>query len=101
MNFLNDVDGLKSLLGVQSQPPDAQTSKDSLSSAISAALTADQATVSSAGSEVAHAASLSDVRADKVAEVQSALAAGTYSVPASAVASKVVDVLLNNSTSSR
>lgn len=99
MNIGNDVDGLKSLLGVQSQTPAAQTAKARPDSTGAAALTADQATVSSAGSEVAQAASLSDVRMDKVAAVQSALAAGTYSVPASAVASKVVDALLNNSSS--
>jgi anti-sigma28 factor (negative regulator of flagellin synthesis) len=34
------------------------------------------------------------VRTDKVAAVQAALAAGTYDVPASAVASKVVDSML-------
>jgi hypothetical protein len=34
------------------------------------------------------------VRADKVAAVQAALAAGTYSVPASAVASRVIDSML-------
>jgi anti-sigma28 factor (negative regulator of flagellin synthesis) len=36
----------------------------------------------------------SDVRTDKVAAVQAALEAGTYDVPASAVASKVVDAML-------
>ena len=34
------------------------------------------------------------VRADKVAQIQAALASGTYNVPASAVASKVVDSML-------
>jgi anti-sigma28 factor (negative regulator of flagellin synthesis) len=34
------------------------------------------------------------VRADKVASVQAAIAAGTYNVPASAVASKVIDSML-------
>jgi anti-sigma28 factor (negative regulator of flagellin synthesis) len=34
------------------------------------------------------------VRTDKVAGIQAALAAGTYGVPASAVASKMVDAML-------
>jgi len=34
---------------------------------------------------------------DKVASIQSALAAGTYNVPASAVASKMVDAMLSAS----
>jgi negative regulator of flagellin synthesis FlgM len=50
--------------------------------------------LSSAGSEVSLSANEEDVRTDKVAVVQAALAAGTYNVPASAVASKVVDAML-------
>jgi anti-sigma28 factor (negative regulator of flagellin synthesis) len=34
------------------------------------------------------------VRTDKVAGVQAAIAAGTYNVPTSAVASKMVDAML-------
>jgi anti-sigma28 factor (negative regulator of flagellin synthesis) len=34
------------------------------------------------------------VRTDKVAGIQAALAAGSYNVPASAVASKMVDSML-------
>ena len=34
------------------------------------------------------------VRTDKVAEIQAALQAGTYDVPASAVAAKMVDAML-------
>lgn len=54
----------------------------------------DQAQLSTAASQVAQSATDSDVRLDKVASIQSALQAGTYSVPASAVAQKVVDSLL-------
>jgi flagellar biosynthesis anti-sigma factor FlgM len=54
----------------------------------------DQAQVSTAASQVAQSVASSDIRLDKVASIQSALQAGTYSVPASAVAQKVVDSLL-------
>jgi anti-sigma28 factor (negative regulator of flagellin synthesis) len=37
----------------------------------------------------------SDVRADKVASLQQSIAAGTYSIPSSDVAAKVLNALLN------
>jgi hypothetical protein len=43
---------------------------------------------------VALSATDSDVRMDKVASIQAALASGTYNVPASAVASKMVDSMM-------
>ncbi|MGC2639102.1 MAG: flagellar biosynthesis anti-sigma factor FlgM, partial [Acidobacteriaceae bacterium] len=54
----------------------------------------DEATLSPAASLAAQAAPDSDVRMDKVAAVQQALAAGTYNVPAGAVAGKVIDQML-------
>lgn len=54
----------------------------------------DRATFSAAGSGMAQVANTTDVRMDKVASVQQALANGTYDVPASAVASKMVDSML-------
>ncbi len=54
----------------------------------------DQATVSATASQIAQASSISDVRHEKVASIQAALQAGTYAVPASAVAQKLVDALL-------
>jgi negative regulator of flagellin synthesis FlgM len=42
----------------------------------------------------AAAAPDSDVRMDKVAEIQQALASGSYNVPASAVAGKMIDQML-------
>ena len=50
--------------------------------------------MSSAGSEVSLTAGDDGVRTDKVAAIQAALAAGTYNVPASAVASRMVDAML-------
>ena len=99
MNVRNDVEGVKSLLGVQSQPiSSAAASHASQPGTSETSLGADEATVSSAGTTVSQAASASDVRLDKVEAVKSAIAAGTYSVPSSAVAGKVVDSLLGNSS---
>ena len=93
MDIRNSLDGLKSLLGVN---PAAQPATSTRSSATTngSALSSDRATLSSAGSEVSLTAGEDGVRADKVAGVQAALAAGTYDVPASAVASKMVDAML-------
>lgn len=54
----------------------------------------DAATLSAAGGLAAQAAG-SDVRTAKVAQLQQAIANGTYNVPASAVADKMVEGLLN------
>jgi negative regulator of flagellin synthesis FlgM len=94
MDIRNSLDGLKSLLGVTTPTPAAPQPKSN-SAAGGGGLGSDQATFSSAGSEVSLTAAEPGVRTDKVASVQAALAAGTYSVPASAVASRVVDSMLS------
>jgi negative regulator of flagellin synthesis FlgM len=95
MDIRNSLDGLKSLLGVNPAVASAPQSKSSAGAAASgSAFDSDRATLSSAANEVAQAVSDEGVRPDRVAAVQSALAAGTYNVPASAVASKVVDSML-------
>ena len=71
-----------------SQPVSGQSGFDN-------AAPVDQANVSSAASVVAQGLSGSDVRTDKVAALQQSIAAGTYSVPASDVAGKVMSALLN------
>lgn len=96
MDIRSSLDGLKNLLGVQT-PPAAAQSKSGTSAAAANPLTSDRATLSNAASEVAQTASDADVRMDKVAGIQAALAAGTYSVPASAVAAKMVDSMLGSS----
>lgn len=93
MDIRNSLDGLKSLLGV-TEPSVAQTQAKSTPAATANGLNSDHATVSSAGSEVSSALADTGVRSDKVAAVQAALATGAYNVPASAVASKLVDSML-------
>ncbi len=92
MEIRSSLEGLKSLLGVNETAPAAAEAKSQ--AATGSALTSDQATVSNAANEVAQAASEDSVRPEKVASIQGALAAGTYNVPASSVASKIVDAML-------
>jgi anti-sigma28 factor (negative regulator of flagellin synthesis) len=56
----------------------------------------DGATLSSAGSAVSMMAAGTDVRADKIAGIQAAVSSGSYSVPASIVASRVVDFMIGS-----
>ena len=93
MDIRTSLDGLKSLLGV-TPPETATTQPKSNPETTGSGLTSDRATFSSAGSEVSLTAAEPEVRADKVASIQAAIAAGTYNVPASAVASKVVDSMM-------
>jgi negative regulator of flagellin synthesis FlgM len=93
MDVSNNLDGLRSLLGVQT-PSTGVASMRSGAKGEANELSGDCATLSSAGSEVSTGSDSDGVRMDKVAAVQAALASGTYSVPASAVASKMVDAML-------
>lgn len=92
MEIRNSLEGLSSLLGVNAA--DVAASKAKSPSASPSALGTDHATLSSAASEMAQAAGQDGVRMEKVTAIQAALADGTYSVPASAVASKVLDSML-------
>ncbi|MGD0680587.1 MAG: flagellar biosynthesis anti-sigma factor FlgM [Terracidiphilus sp.] len=94
MDIRSSLEGLKSLLGTPEATPATTTQPKSGSTTGGSALSSDQATFSSAGSEVSQTAGDAGVRMDKVASIQAALAAGTYNVSASDVASKVVDSML-------
>lgn len=97
MDIRNNLESLKTILGV-SQTTAATTAqpRTSVQTGASAGISGDQAVFSSAGSAVSQAATDSSVRLDKVAQIQAQLAAGTYHVSASAVASKLVDSMLGN-----
>jgi flagellar biosynthesis anti-sigma factor FlgM len=94
MNVNNDLQGMQQMFSSQ------EVSKTQSSGATQAAnsqaqeIGTDEATLSSAASYAAQAAPDSDVRMDKVLQVQQALAAGTYNVPSSEVASKMIDQML-------
>ena len=92
MDIRNSMDGLKSLLGVESTAPMARPNRSTR--ADESALCGDHATLSSAATEVSQAAGENGVRMEKVATIQAALEAGSYEVPASEVAAKIVDAML-------
>jgi len=92
MEIRNNLEGLSSLLGLNATDLAASRAKNQNTSA--SALDTDHATLSSTASEMAQAAGQDGVRMEKVTEIKAALADGTYSVPASAVASKIVDSML-------
>ena len=94
MDIRNSLDGLKSLLGTGAAAPASTSSSKGGSAQSGGLLGADKATVSSAGTQASSLAGESGVRMDKVAGIQAQLAAGTYNVPASALASRMVDVML-------
>jgi negative regulator of flagellin synthesis FlgM len=62
----------------------------------SSAGSTDEAHLSSVAKMATQTGSLPDVRADKVAGVQAALAAGTYNVSSSEVAGKLIEHMLGN-----
>jgi negative regulator of flagellin synthesis FlgM len=88
------MDGLRSLLGVNTPAPSTPQGKSNTAAAGSS-FDSDQVTFSSAANEVSQSASGDGVRTDKVAAVQAALAAGSYNVQASAVASRVIDSMMS------
>jgi len=95
MEIRNDAEALKAFLGVSS-PGLGKTHpiRNAGTAASQAALAGDKATLSQAASEVSQSIAEADIRMEKVVAIQQALAAGTYSVPASEVADKVIEVML-------
>jgi flagellar biosynthesis anti-sigma factor FlgM len=91
MEIRNNAEALKAFLGVSpssSAPTSHITSSDNAIE--QASIVGDRATLSKAGAQVSESASQTGVRADKVAAIQRALETGTYDVPASAVADKMI-----------
>jgi flagellar biosynthesis anti-sigma factor FlgM len=93
MDIRSSLDGLKSLLGTPAAVPSTQPSKGA-STAGGSGLGSDRATFSSAANEVSQSAGDAGVRMDKVAGIQEALQAGTYTVNPTAIASRLVDSML-------
>jgi flagellar biosynthesis anti-sigma factor FlgM len=90
MKIRNGIENLSQILTSQpAQPAAARTTQPAVKEST------DTAQVSSVATHLVQSAGDSDVRLDKVAGIQAALQAGTYQVPASAVAQSVIGALLS------
>jgi flagellar biosynthesis anti-sigma factor FlgM len=95
MNVNNNLQGMQQLFS--SEPVTrAENGREDSAGAVGAGGGRDQATLSSAASLASTTAPDADVRMDKVAEIRQALAAGSYQVPASAVADKMINQILGS-----
>jgi negative regulator of flagellin synthesis FlgM len=93
----NSIQGLQQLFSAEPVPR-AETVRGAGAAAAGAAGTeanTDQAKLSAAASAAALLAPDADVRPDKVTQIQQALVSGTYQVPSSAVADKILGAMLS------
>jgi len=91
MNVLNGIESVGKIF--PSEAASSSPVKQSDLNTQSKELPADQSSVSTAASQVALSANEPEVRLNKVASIQSALQAGTYQVPASDVAEKLIQTM--------
>jgi len=94
MGIHSSLEGLEWDFGVaQAAEPASQATPGSQTSSVSPG--SDLAATSSAAGGVLNSADASEVRLDKVAGIRAQLAARTYNIPASAVASRLVHAMLD------
>lgn len=93
MDVNNNLHGLQQLFAAQQVRDAGSKAQPGTGGSVSGS---DEATLSSAASLAAQSASGVEVRIDKVTAVAQALAAGTYSVPSSHVADKMIESMLGN-----
>lgn len=99
MSNLNGIYGSPLLHTLMAQTDGVNSAKDARAGGAGAAgstPTRDSAEVSTAASALLKSSSGEDVRTEKVAAIQKAMAEGTYSVSASDVADKLMQNLLGN-----
>jgi flagellar biosynthesis anti-sigma factor FlgM len=99
-NLPNDVSQAQIASSKVATPPAAPARSSGASPGAAGATTgspaSDQATISSASGLLATALNSSDVRTAKVAALQASINAGTYNVPASDVADKMLSSILGS-----
>ncbi|HEX4037137.1 MAG TPA: flagellar biosynthesis anti-sigma factor FlgM [Acidobacteriaceae bacterium] len=93
MNVQNNLQGMQQLFSSQ-EVTKAENARPGAAAQATTGSSTDQATLSSAASVAAQTSPDADVRMEKVAEVHQALGQGTYSVPSSEVAGKMIDQML-------
>ena len=94
MEIRNSAEALKAFLGVTpSVTGQVQPIRNGETAGSQAAFAGDRATLSRAATEVSQTAAGPEVRMERVAAIRQALAAGTYRIPASEVADKVIDAM--------
>ncbi len=98
MEIRGGMDDLKTALGITSGPANGLRPVTADSEKQATALAGDLATVSSAGAVMQQSAAAGGIRSEKVASIQASLATESYQVPAAAVASKVVESMLQGTT---
>ena len=98
MSYSNEIGGLQRALNSIATTGTTQTTTAAATKSsdvpVASPEQTDQARLSSMGGLVSQALGGSDVRMDKVAKLQQAIASGSYSVSSSDVADKMIDSLL-------
>jgi flagellar biosynthesis anti-sigma factor FlgM len=94
MNIRNDLQSIQPIAG--ENQVSAVEKPPSAASASPAAAGADYAQLSGAASLASHAASLPDIRAEKVQSVQAAIANGAYNVSSTDVAGSLMNHMLGS-----
>jgi len=94
MNIQNDLQGLPQILGPSG--PSAGEMQPAAQGASQVSTPNDEAHLSAAASLVSQAVSLPDVRTEKVAAVQAALANGSYRVSSSDLAASLIESMQSN-----
>lgn len=97
MSYTNGIGSLQQALSsIASTKPatNAATSETNRGMSPQTSVQEDQANLSSTGGIMAQALGISDARSAKVAALQQAIASGSYNVPSSDVAEKIISSLL-------